>query len=404
MALAWPFGPQAWAAVPLPSLSFYVAICSAVAARLAGFVTMLGLPVVLLALLVPRGFCRYACPTGLLLEFAAKLRPSAPSRWLSWPMIGRWCALLTLGGALAGYPVFLWLDPLAIFNGFFSAWRQPMTVAAVCAAAALPLLLILELIVPRAWCARLCPLGATQELLALRGPTAGQPGPRSPRHPLLPMMDKGMTLIQCASQPEVSRGVLARRGFIALCVGAAGGLAVRATGGSSPALRPPGAVDEARFTGVCVRCGSCMRVCPTRILQPDLGGHGLASLLTPVARFDDGYCREDCHRCNQVCPTGAIARLSLAEKRRRVIGPAKVDLDVCLLANGQECTACIRACPYQALTVVSDGFESQPRLDLTRCTGCGACEAICPTRPARAIRVVPGAGELSKTGTVCKAS
>jgi ferredoxin-type protein NapF len=323
---------------------------------------------------------------------------------MSWPLVGRWCAFLTLGGALAGYPIFLWLDPLAIFNGFFSAWRQPITVAAVCAGVALPVLLVLELAVPRAWCARLCPMGATQELLALREQPVGQPKPCSANLTLLPVMTKGKAQLNCVSPPEVPHIVLARRGFIAFWVGAAGGFALKTARGQSPPLRPPGAIDEPRFTAVCVRCGSCIRVCPTRILRPDLGEHGLASLLTPVARFDDGYCKEDCNRCNRACPSGAIARLSLAEKRRRVIGPAKFDLDVCLLANGQECTVCIRACPYHALTVVSDGFDSRPQLDLAKCTGCGACEAICPTRPRRAIRIVPGRSELFKTGTTCKAT
>jgi len=409
------------ASVPLAAFSPYVAVCSAVAVRSLGMVALFALPVLVLVLLSPRWFCRHACPAGLLLEVVSKLRPSAQWRWMSWPLIGRWCALLTLGGALAGYPIFLWLDPLAIFNGFFSAWRQPASMAALCAGVVLPILLVLEWIVPRAWCARLCPLGATQELLALRGRTASPvwiesrqlrlvgravPASRacgasdacgSPGRLALPRCQPSSA--NSISQPDVPRLVLARRGFIALCVGAAGGFAVKAARGQSPPLRPPGAMDEVRFTGLCVRCGSCVRVCPTRILHPDIGGHGLASLLTPVARFDDGYCKEDCNRCGRVCPSGAIARLSLADKRRRIIGPAKLDLDVCLLANGRECTACIRACPYQALTLVSDGFDSRPQLDLTKCTGCGACEAVCPTRPRRAICVLSGRGELSKVST-----
>jgi ferredoxin len=84
------------------------------------------------------------------------------------------------------------------------------------------------------------------------------------------------------------------------------------------------------------------------------------------------------------------------EKRRRIIGPAEVDRDTCLLVNGRECTACIKACPYEALALDSSdgGFSSEPRVDRAKCTGCGACEAVCPVRPRRAICVVPRPGVL----------
>jgi ferredoxin len=120
----------------------------------------------------------------------------------------------------------------------------------------------------------------------------------------------------------------------------------------------------------------------------------VAGFLTPRLRFDQDYCREDCHRCNEVCPSGAIARLSLADKRQRVIGRAVVDLALCLLAQGRECTACIQKCPYQAIAMESadGGFSNQPGVVLDRCNGCGACEAVCPTHPVRAIKVQAEAG------------
>jgi ferredoxin-type protein NapF len=365
-------------AVPLASFSPFVAFCSALAAHTIGLVVLLGVPAFVLALRRPRWFCRFACPVGLLQETLGDLRPRAKTRWLRWPFFGRWFALLTLGGALAGYPIFLWLDPLAIFSGFCSAWRQPLTIASVCAGLAFPVALLFDFLLPKAWCMRICPLGAMQELMVV-----------------------GRRLIRPRTRCETSddegphpqqRRLLARRGFLAACIGVTGAVAARKVRGGPPPLRPPGALDEERFTGVCIRCGSCARVCPTRILKPDLGGHGLAGLLAPVANFDDGYCKEDCNRCGQVCPSGAITRLSLPEKRRRLIGLAKVDLDTCLLANGQDCTACIRACPYEALEVFSDGFDTRPELILSRCNGCGACEAACPVRPRRAIFVVARTG------------
>lgn len=380
VATAWVLAPAA-NILPLAAVSPFVGICSAVAVRAVGVVFMLGTPVLVLVLLWPRWFCRFACPVGFVQELLGGLRGRAAARWRRWPRFGHWLALLTFGGAVAGYPLFLWLDPLAIFGGLFGAWRQPLAVASACGGLALPLVLAFDLAWPKSWCRRVCPLGAAQDML-------GWPRRwfRRPR--------EGM------AAGSARRGVSGpgRRGLLVGCAGAAAGFAASRGRGGSPPLRPPGALDEGRFTGVCIRCGSCSRVCPTRILRPDLGGHGLAGLLAPVARFDHGYCREDCHRCGQVCPSGAIERLSLDVKRRRVIGRAEVDLATCLLANGQDCTACIRACPYEALAVFSDGFDTRPEVNRGRCTGCGACEVVCPVTPARAVRVLAAPGRLPDGG------
>jgi ferredoxin len=199
-------------------------------------------------------------------------------------------------------------------------------------------------------------------------------------------------------EPAVPRSPsgLARRTLLAAGLGAAGGVALRAARGSAeppPALRPPGAIDWSRFTGVCVRCGNCVRACPARIIRPDLGGHGLAGLLAPELTFEEDYCREDCRACTEVCPSGAISRLAMEEKRRFVIGLARVDLKICILSKGEECTVCTRACSYEAISTPrsADGSALEPRVDLARCVGCGSCEVMCPTEPAKAVRVYPAA-------------
>jgi ferredoxin len=51
--------------------------------------------------------------------------------------------------------------------------------------------------------------------------------------------------------------------------------------------------------------------------------------------------------------------------------------------NGDNCTACIRKCPVQAIHLVQ-GF---PVVDKASCIGCGACEHVCPSRPMPAIFV-----------------
>jgi ferredoxin len=385
VALAWLGSVGYSGSVVLPALSPFVATGSLLAARAAGVVTLLAVPVLLLALWLPRWFCRYGCPTGFLQELLERLRPGAPLQMMRVPEVGKWLVAITFGGACIGYPVFLWLDPLALFNGFLNAWRLPLTAATALMGIGLPALLIFDLVFPRVWCQRLCPLGATQELLAW------------PR--------RWLRLSRSQQPPDkqsVSGPLLARRLFFGGCFGAAGAfLSGKARASSQPPLRPPGALDEARFVGVCIRCGNCAGACPSHVIRPDLGASGVAGLLTPQLSFNSDYCREDCHRCGQVCPSGAIARLPLSEKRRRVIGPARVDLETCLLANGRECTACLKRCPYEALFMNSPdgGFTNEPRVDLAKCTGCGACEAVCPVRPHRAIRVTAALGDPKTVST-----
>ena len=383
--LVWPWRNESATSVFLPALSPYLAVCSVVAVRAIGGLFLLAVPVLILVLAFPRWFCRYGCPAGLLQETIERLRPSTANRRLRMPPAGKAIVLITLSGACVGYPVFLWLDPLALFNGFMNAWRQPIALASLLTGLGLPLLLLFDFVLPRVWCQRICPLGATQDFLAL------------PRRWLRPPARCETEDPEEATTGRETR--LGRRYFLAVCGAGLGALAARAVRGNSPApLRPPGAFAEDHFKGVCVRCGNCARACPSRIIQPDLGTSGVAGLLTPVLTFEADYCREDCHRCNVVCPSGAIARMPLAAKRRRVIGPAQVDLYICLLAEGKECTACITHCPFEAIAIQTsaDGFSTEPLVDFAKCTGCGACEAVCPVRPRRAIRVVAKPGLLKE--------
>jgi ferredoxin-type protein NapF len=371
VGFAWPWRPDAWhwTSLVLPATSPFVAVGSTLAARDLGWLSALAFPFLLLAWGIPRVLCRYVCPVGLLQENVARLRRGPHHAWRRFPASGVWLAAATLGAAALGYPLFLWLDPYAIFHSGLNAWRTPLTVASLLVGATLPALLLLELAVPQLWCQRLCPLGGTQDLLSrLRRWTTRL----TRRHPPPPAW-------------IASRG---RRTFLAAVAGAAGAVAAKSVRSQPPALRPPGALPEDMFTGVCVRCGNCAQVCPSHIIQPDLAG-SLTGLLAPRLNFTADFCRESCHRCGQVCPSRAITRLALPDKRRAVIGEARVDLETCLMALGKECNACVQGCPYEAVSIASgaDGFSSQPRVDPTRCNGCGACEAVCPVRPTRAIAV-----------------
>lgn len=353
VALAWSGPWMAWTAVVLPALSPFAALSSALATRAVGIITLLSVPALLLVVLYPRWFCRCACPAGFIQDLLGILWPRASLDY-RWLRVGRWIVLLTLGGAFLGYPIFIWLDPLALFNGSLQAWHGPFSPVTLLSGLGLPLLLVLALVTPGLWCRGLCPLGAFQDLL---------------------------------SRPPTSRAAPGRREFLAAGAGAAAALLAGALRSEASPLRPPGALSRGRFSGVCARCGNCARVCPSHIVRRETAG--VLGLLAPVLDFTNDYCREDCNRCGSVCPTGAIARLSIDAKRRSVIGLAVLDLDTCRLANGEECTACISVCPYRALSVetAADGLSSKPLLDLTKCNGCGACEVACPLMP-KAVKVL----------------
>lgn len=144
-------------------------------------------------------------------------------------------------------------------------------------------------------------------------------------------------------------------------------------------LRPPGAVDEARFLERCTRCSDCIKACPPGAIA----AHAHDS--TPVIFADQSPCMlcED-FPCIAACATEALAPV---EGIRDVhMGLAVISHRLC--TAGQGCHACVSKCPTNALAM---DFEWL-RLALTpeACVGCGICESVCKTvNDHVAIRVTP---------------
>jgi MauM/NapG family ferredoxin protein len=397
----WPLLPGSFAPVLVPALSPFVAVAAMLATRTFHAMVWLGLMVGAAALLRHRLFCRWVCPAGSCMDGASRLGRRLGRRTARVPLLGRWIVGLTLGGACLGYPFLLWLDPLARFAGLFALGGRGPGLGLGLSVAGFLALLMLDLLYPNVWCACLCPLGAFQDLLSsLSGAfrsvlrredddLKGTGGIVKPRH---------AAALVCTGPARASKetpyGVTTNRRhmLLAAAAGAAwGGMGRLHRQKTSRPLRPPGALEERTFRGVCTRCGNCVRACPSGIVARELGHSGLASLLTPVLSFREGYCREDCVRCTEACPSGALTRLSLEMKPSVRLGLPRVDMDVCLLADDRECSVCRSRCPYNAIRYVfsETDYTLTPQIDREKCTGCGACEAACPTAPHKAIVVLP---------------
>jgi MauM/NapG family ferredoxin protein len=155
-------------------------------------------------------------------------------------------------------------------------------------------------------------------------------------------------------------------------------------------LRPPGVQNERAFLAACVRCGECLKVCLKSALYPAVGQAGLEGLFTPLVVPRLGYCEYNCTLCGQVCPTGAIPRLPIPEKRRAVIGKAVLDKNHCLpFAKKTNCIVCEEHCPIPTKAIRSErvlirdpsGRELELQLPYVvdeLCNGCGICENVCP--------------------------
>ncbi|HYH05094.1 MAG TPA: 4Fe-4S binding protein [Bacillota bacterium] len=354
-----------------------------------------------------RLFCGWICPVGFLLDIVSRLKKLL--RWKDWHPTGkvktvmevvRWsvfgmCAGLVLFGkeiALAFNPLMLWPREL---SGILVGGSWPWT---------LTVLLGLGLVFfPRIWCRFVCPTGSLLGLI-YRSRGLNRKVTDQCRHcglcitkcPIqnidgtVSFGDDCLNCGQCTAgcpSKALTEGVRSknatdpgRRTFL-LSSGAGLGAAVlgmilprsiSVTKTLSPALlRPPGSLDESGLAGTCLRCGQCIQVCPSKVLEPAGFEAGIGGLGTPRFNPDKGQCMF-CQACGQVCPTDAIVPVTSQTVR---IGTAVVDQERCVAwKNGTHCLLCVETCTAFA---ISSDAHNRPVIDPKLCIGCGACEANC---------------------------
>ncbi|MCF0243585.1 MAG: 4Fe-4S binding protein [Bacteroidaceae bacterium] len=155
-------------------------------------------------------------------------------------------------------------------------------------------------------------------------------------------------------------------------------------------ITPPGSLSADNLARNCTACQLCINECPNNVLRPSTD---LETFMQPVVGFDHGYCRIECNRCSEVCPTSAIRPISKEARTAIQVGHAVVIKKNCLAAQGEaKCNNCAKHCPVEAIEMVAvnpDDPESpkMPAINETACIGCGACENLCPVRPFSAIYV-----------------
>lgn len=433
---------------------------------------ILSLLIIMGTLIFGRFFCSWICPMGILNQWISHLfnkrRPVDDYKINAYRKIFRikyyLLALLAVLSAFGTLQIGL-LDPIAAITRSFAVslipalhyWsdgiylKQPIFHGGIAIALLFLAILLANRFLSRFWCRVLCPLGALLGLLSSLSPLRIRRdvekcddckkclrychGASDPHTNLrISECHVCMNCIEDCPEGAIHYGLpranssihrpvdINRRRLIETAVAGAvlfPMMQSSVTAQTEPGhrvIRPPGSLAEAEFLRRCIKCGECMRVCPTNVIHPALLEAGLEGLWTPILINKLGYCEFNCVLCSQVCPTGAIAPLSVEKKigkepfeRPTLVGTAFFDRGRCLpWAMNTECIVCEEVCPTSPKAIwfetvdleLRDGKTKRlkrPHLDTKLCVGCGICEYKCPVHDRAAVRVTSIGETRSRT-------
>lgn len=413
----------------------------------------IGLLILALTPFLGRFFCGWICPLGTLFHLASRwLRPSKVAERIRQNLyrpaqVYKYLILIILLiSAAFGFMQIGLFDPIALLTRTCQALVSPGMRLGWMLIAIFTVLLLINAWKPRFWCRYICPLGALLGTAARLMPGGvvrdqkkctdcglcnrdciGACSPHSTTRMAECFMcwnciedcpEKALNWQWMPREEELNREIgVSRRAFFGTAIGGAAtviALKSQAVEGYPERIRPPGALHEPNFLDRCIKCGKCMKACPTDVLRPAFDEAGLNGMWTPVMDMERGYCEYNCVLCGQVCPSGAIERLTIAEKhgvesgKPVKVGNAFVDRSRCLpWSFDRNCVVCEEVCPVSPKAIYTETIHKEingtmvelhmPRVDVERCTGCGLCQHECPVNDLAAIRVT-SAGESRTPG------
>ena len=344
-------------------------------------------------LVLGRFFCEAICPLGIVQGFVnwichpkthvrrvcSRLPETKAQRIVRWSILGICVAL----GACGWMGLAKTLVPIAVFGKAVTLWWPGLVVFGV-------VVVLAAIGQGRVWCNWVCPFGTVYNLVAKvtlcknkvgKGcgncrRCFGEHGGASSA-----AQDKGSGEGDGVTRRETLKGVAVLA--VAEKINDGGFAPVSLPGAPERGVQvlPPGAGGREAFYAKCVGCQLCIANCPGKCLVQSTS---LKTFGLPVMDFRKGYCLGTCVKCGEICPELAIRKLQSVQRPNVHMGEAVWVKDRCLRTTEKEnCTACMRKCPVQAIHLV----QGVPVVDRQKCIGCGACEHVCPARPMPAIYV-----------------
>lgn len=352
--------------------------------------------IIAVTLFAGRFYCSVICPLGILQEFMMWIFRRKKATMKNRPC-KYWLAIV-LWGLLVGGTVALlrFFEPYTIFGSALSGSVWGVSIVA--------LIMVLVWFKGRYFCANICPVGAALGCLSkhslkqinINDDTCVACGLCAANCPSgsIDVKNKKVdneTCVKClkcltvCKQNSMFLGSkakeqvpfsLSRRKFItasamvavfAAAIKSGGLLAKSLAERVKNVILPAGAGNPQDFANRCLNCNLCVQNCPMKIIKK-------ADDTYPAIHIDykSGFCDYECHKCSQVCPSGAIKKISLSEKQNTKIAQAVIYDEVCV-----KCGSCVMKCPKQAITKVDGDF---PKVNFDECIGCGVCKQACPVK------------------------
>lgn len=348
----------------------------------------------LFTFLFGRLYCSTICPFGILQEIAALIFRKKNSFRKNLP-VKYFIAALTFGSLIGGSALFIrYIDPYTIFGSAISL----SAIGVIVTAAVLAVVFFKN----RFFCTNICPVGAILGLFSkfsvykifIDKEKCGSCGLCAKACPSGCINEKekfvdNETCIKCLKCLKECRKEAIKYGLSPQTqvkfsgqrrelIFAASALVV--FGGALKAgieigknfakkvrdiILPPGALNTSHMANKCLNCNLCIENCPNKILAK-------ADSEYPAVHIDysqgEGWCKYDCNQCSNVCPSGALKRLSLKEKQKTRIAMAMINDEKCT-----QCGVCTFDCPLGAITKTN----GKTLINGSLCIGCARCTKSC---------------------------